>query len=90
MVKQNPDGTVSLVIPPAGGPVFRRQDVPMVYDMSTVAYVVRPEFVMRESGLFSGIVRHVHVPVERALDIDTLLDFRIAEALMAEGSDAHA
>jgi N-acylneuraminate cytidylyltransferase len=45
---------------------------------------------MRESGLFSGIVRHVHVPVERALDIDTLLDFRIAEALMAEGSDAHA
>jgi len=90
MVKQNPDGTVSLVIPPAGGPVFRRQDVPTIYDMTTVAYVVRPEFVMRESGLFSGIVRHVHVPVERALDIDTLLDFRIAKALMAEGSDAHA
>lgn len=88
MVKQNPDGNVSLVIPPAG-PLFRRQDVPTVYDITTVAYVVRPEFVMGESGIFSGVVRHVHVPVERALDIDTLLDFRIAEALLADGSDTH-
>ena len=84
MVKLNTDGTVELVIPPASQ-VFRRQDAPPVYDITTVAYVVRPDLVMRQKGIFDGVVRSVFVPVERALDIDTLLDFRIAEALMANG-----
>lgn len=82
MVKVRDDGTVGLVIPPESA-VFRRQDAPVVYDMTTVAYVARPEFVMTRSGTFEGTVHHVHVPAERALDIDTALDFRIAECLMA-------
>jgi CMP-N-acetylneuraminic acid synthetase len=82
MVTERADGTVGLVIPPASQ-VVRRQDVPVVYDMTTVAYVVRPEFVMSAPGIFAGTVRKVHVPVERALDIDTLQDFRIAELMMA-------
>lgn len=81
MVKANTDGTVGLVVPPRGT-VFRRQDAPPVYDMTTVAYVVRPEFVISSNGIFEGVVRHVRVPVERALDIDTPLDFKIAECLM--------
>lgn len=84
MVRVLPDGAVSLVIPP-DGLIFRRQDVPVVYDMTTVAYVARPEFVMIQNGMFEGRVRHVHIPAERALDIDTLLDFRIAECLMDGG-----
>lgn len=82
MVKVEGDGYVGLVIPPVGS-VFRRQDAPVVFDVTTVAYVVRPEFVMTRNGIFEGLVRHVHVPLERALDIDTPLDFRIAECLMA-------
>jgi CMP-N-acetylneuraminic acid synthetase len=82
MVKDNPDGTVSLVIPPAGA-ITRRQDAPVVYDMATVAYVIKPEFVMTHQATFEGRVRAVHVPSERAIDIDTLLDFRIAECLLA-------
>ncbi len=82
MVKVQSDGCVGLVIPPDGS-VFRRQDAPVVFDVTTVAYVVRPEFVIAKNGIFEGLVRHVHVPIERALDIDTLLDFRIAECLMA-------
>jgi N-acylneuraminate cytidylyltransferase len=81
MVKIQADGTVGLVIPP-DGPIFRRQDVPIVYDVTTVAYVAKPEFVITRNGIFEGLVRHVHVPVERALDIDTLLDFQIAECLL--------
>jgi N-acylneuraminate cytidylyltransferase len=81
MVRVLSDGTVGLVIPPEG-PISRRQDAPMVYDVTTVAYVAKPEFVMTRNGIFDGRVRHVHIPVERALDIDTLLDFRIAECLM--------
>jgi CMP-N-acetylneuraminic acid synthetase len=82
MVKANADGTVGLVIPPQSA-VTRRQDVPTVFDMTTVAYVARPEFVLTHNGTFEGRVRHVHVPVERAVDIDTLLDFRIAECLLS-------
>lgn len=81
MVKVNADGVVGLVIPPPSV-VARRQDVPTVFDMTTVAYVARPEFVLTHNATFEGRVRHVHVPVERAIDIDTLLDFRIAECLL--------
>jgi N-acylneuraminate cytidylyltransferase len=80
MVKENPDGSVGLVNPPQGI-VVRRQDAPPVYDMTTVGYVARPDFVMRSNGLFDGRVRQVLVPAERALDVDTPLDFRIAECL---------
>ena len=78
MVKRNPDGTVALVIPPSTT-LTRRQDAPIVYDMATVAYVLRPEFVMTHQSIFDGRVRAVHVPLERAIDIDTLMDFTIAE-----------
>jgi len=81
MVKRNEDGTVGLVIPPAGN-VSRRQDVPPVFDMATVAYVASPEFVLTKNSLFEGRVRAVEVPPERAIDIDTPLDFLIAECLM--------
>ncbi len=81
MVKTHADGTVGLVIAAQSG-FSRRQDVPVVFDMSTVAYVARPEFVMTHGATFEGLVRAVHVPRERAIDIDTLLDFHIAECLL--------
>lgn len=81
MVKRNADGTVGLVILPTEN-VSRRQDTPTVFDMATVAYVASPEFVLSRNALFEGRVRAVEVPPERAIDIDTLLDFRIAECLM--------
>lgn len=85
MVKVLPDGSVGLVIPPVSS-VGRRQDAPVVYDMTTVAYVARPGFVLEQSGVFAGVVRYVHIPVERSIDIDTLLDFRLAECLLNERS----
>lgn len=81
MVKVNADDTVELVIPPQAA-IARRQDAPVVYDMSTVAYVARPEFIMTHNATFEGRVRAVHVPTARAIDIDTLLDFQVAECLL--------
>ena len=81
MVKANGDGTVGLVNPPQLT-LVRRQDAPLVYDMATVCYVANPGFVMTHNATFEGRVRAVHVPVERAIDIDTLLDFQIAESLL--------
>ncbi len=59
----------------------RRQDAPLVYDMTTVAYALRPEFIRTSDSLFEGRVRAVHIPVERSIDIDTLFDFEMAEFL---------
>jgi CMP-N-acetylneuraminic acid synthetase len=81
MVTLDAEGSARLVLSDGAGPA-RRQDAPAVYDMSTVAYVARPAFVLAAARLFDGAVRAVRVPPERALDIDTALDFRIAECLM--------
>jgi N-acylneuraminate cytidylyltransferase len=83
MVKDNPDGSVGLVNPPPMA-ISRRQDAPAVFDIATVCYVANPAFVMTHNGLFQGRVRAVHVPNERAIDIDTLLDFQMAECLLEQ------
>jgi N-acylneuraminate cytidylyltransferase len=82
MVKTNVDGSVELVNPPQST-ILRRQDAPVVYDMATVCYVANPEFVMTHNSTFEGRVKAVHIPAERAIDIDTLLDFQIAECLLS-------
>ncbi len=81
MVKINQDGYTELVNPPQS-PFVRRQDVPVVYDMTTVCYVLRSEFVMTHNSIFEGAVKAVHIPAERAIDIDTLLDLQIAQGLL--------
>lgn len=86
MVKENVDGTVGLVIPPQAA-IARRQDSPTVFDMATVAYVVRPEFVFSNTSIFQGRVRAVQIPPSRAIDIDTILDFQIAEYLLKVSED---
>ena len=60
----------------------RRQDVPPVYDITTVAYVARPDFILTHERLFEGRVRPVVVPKERAVDIDDAYDFKLAQALL--------
>ncbi len=81
MVKINSDNNYGLVCPLPSG-VYRRQDAPIVYDMTTVCYVANMKFVMSNNGIFDGRIKAVHVPLERAIDIDTILDFEIAETIM--------
>jgi len=67
-------------------PIYRRQDAPVVYDITTVAYAFRPAFVLRTTSEFDGKVRAVVVPAERAVDIDTELDFAFAEFLLSRST----
>ena len=62
MVKSNPDGTYGLVNAQPSV-VERRQDAPLVYDMTTVCYVANSEFVMSHDSIFEGRVKAVHIPV---------------------------
>tara|TARA_B100000519_G_C14239452_1_gene436513 strand:+ start:1073 stop:1768 length:696 start_codon:yes stop_codon:yes gene_type:complete len=83
MVEKQKDGFLKLVI--EGDTEYqRRQDVPIVYDLTTVAYVTRPEFIKRSKGIFDGRISGVEIPSERSLDIDTELDLKIAEFLMGK------
>ncbi|WP_104513442.1 acylneuraminate cytidylyltransferase family protein [Acinetobacter indicus] len=81
MVKYNDAGFVELVNQPEGE-VSRRQDAPKVFDITTVVYATTPEFVLNNYGLFSGKVASIEVPKARAVDIDDIYDFRLAEAII--------
>lgn len=83
MVTKNTDNTVRLVIPPSSY-ITRRQDVPAVYDITTVCYVVNPEFILKRNSIFEGRVKSTLVPINRSIDIDTPYDFEMAEFLMKQ------
>jgi N-acylneuraminate cytidylyltransferase len=57
----------------------RRQDAPTFYDLTTVCYVMSPDYVMLHQHLFDGDIRMFHVPLQRSVDIDTIFDFELAE-----------
>ena len=83
MVTLNEDGVAQLAMQP-DNVINRRQDAPAVYDVTTVAYAARPEFVREAGSIFEGTVKAVIVPAERSVDIDTELDFKFAEFLFEQ------
>ncbi|SON50974.1 cytidylyltransferase domain-containing protein [Vibrio tapetis] len=83
MVKYTGDDLVELVNQPESE-VARRQDAPKVFDITTVVYVATPKFVLDQYGIFSGKVTSIDVPKERAVDIDDIYDFRLAEAILQD------
>ncbi len=80
MVSFDKDGYVKLVMPVKKN-IHRRQDTSLVYDMTTVAYVAKPEFILNTDSILNGRVLGVMIPDKRAIDIDTPLDFEFAEFL---------
>ena len=84
MVALDEKNYANLVLPQAKT-ISRRQDAPVVYDMTTVVYVAKPDFIVEAGSLFEGKVKAVLIPEERALDIDTELDFQFAEFLINRG-----
>lgn len=83
MVKTTIDGFVVLVNK-SETEVARRQDAPQVFDITTVVYATTPKFVLEHYGIFAGKVTSVVVPKERAVDIDDIYDFKLAEAILGE------
>ncbi|MDF1622646.1 MAG: acylneuraminate cytidylyltransferase family protein [Pseudohongiella nitratireducens] len=79
MVSRGFDGRSRLLLPSSG--YVRRQDVPQAYDITTVAYAVKPKFIHDCNSLFDGSVKSVVVPKERAIDIDDGFDYKFAEVL---------
>lgn len=81
MVKRADDGTLSTVLENDGS-IARRQDAPKTYDLTTVAYVARPQFILSASNIWDGCVRGVEVSYRSAVDIDSRVDLEYAEFLL--------
>lgn len=80
MVETKPDGRVGLV---KDGSFTTRQDAPPVYELNSSIYVWRMERFKKERSIFSGGSAMYEMPRERSIDIDDLLDLRMAEMIMA-------
>ncbi len=83
MVKKDEQGFVELVNKPKDV-VVRRQEAPELFDITTVVYTTTPSFVLENYGLFSGKVTSIEVPKKRAIDIDDIYDFKLAEAIVMD------
>lgn len=83
MVKIDQEGYARLVDSSGGGRIKRRQDAPVIYDITTVSLTTKPLFVKNNFGMFDGKVKTIEIPQERSLDIDSEFDFEIAEALFS-------
>lgn len=70
--------------PYAGGdfkPV-RRQDLPPVYRFNGAVYVVRTKVLFEQNTIFGRDMRAVEMSATDSIDIDTLDDFKLAEAIL--------
>lgn len=81
MIKKNSLGFSELVISEIKKSSSRRQDAPEVFDMTTVAYVANPKYILNSSNILNGKVRSVLIPDIRAVDIDNIIDFKFAKFL---------
>ncbi|WP_341894452.1 acylneuraminate cytidylyltransferase family protein [Ferrovibrio terrae] len=81
MVRFDEDGCVKIAVE-TGRIIANRQDAPPVYDLTTVAYAVKPQLIMTANDIFDGRVKAVVVPRERSLDIDTPFDLQFAEFIV--------
>lgn len=67
----------------------QRQDLPKVYMMDGTIYVYEKEALMRQNVFLGQNARAIVIEESTALDIDTPLDFLVAEA-MTKGASAKA
>ena len=61
---------------------YRRQDVPDVYDVTTLIYVANKKYINKCKKIIEGNVGYIIVPKERSLDIDDKHDLKIARLLL--------
>ena len=79
------DGTGALqVSKPLPGGVWTRQTAPRVWEHAASTYVLDAAYLRRCASLYEGRVIPFEMPPERCIDIDSPLDFRVVEMLMAE------
>jgi len=78
------DNGFAEIVKKTSTPIVRRQDAPKVYSLSPAAYVIKKTALYNYSHWSRAKCKIYPMPRERAIDIDTPIDFRIVEMLMNE------
>lgn len=81
MVEINKEGNAELVKSTETA-YIRRQDAPKVYSLSAAVLVIKREAILQFKHWTEAKTKIFPLPRERAIDIDTGLDFKIVECLM--------
>jgi N-acylneuraminate cytidylyltransferase len=82
MVKYKKNNKISLVCEKNDNKFYRRQDAPKCFDLTTVCYVFKPNYILNSYDLFSGNTNMIVIPNSRALDMDDLFDYKISKLLL--------
>lgn len=82
MVFRDESGRISIAMPAQG--ITRRQDAPPIFNISTAVYVTSPDYILRTSSYMQGVVTSTLISAENSIDIDSILDFKLAELIMKE------
>lgn len=62
-------------------PIHRRQEAKKIYNLTTISYVTKPDYILKTTNLFNGKNKAIEIPSLRSSDIDEISDFVIAEIL---------
>lgn len=81
MVETNGEG-LAKIVKWSGKPIACRQEAPPVYSLSPAVYAIRAEALWTYAHWSEARLKIHVIPRERAVDIDSELDFRFAEYLM--------
>lgn len=81
MMEETSDGYFKIV-KQGDKPIVRRQDAPLVYSLTPAAYVIKKSALYNYEHWSKAKCKVFPIPRERAVDIDTEMDFSIVEFLM--------
>ncbi len=83
MMEIGEDGFASIV-KKGNKPIVRRQDAPKVYSLTPAAYVIKKSALYAYEHWSNAKCKIYEMPRERAVDIDTEIDFKIVEFLIGQ------
>ena len=63
-------------------PIARRQDLPEVFCLNGAMYLSRVDWLIKSAAFVTSATLGIKMPKERSIDIDTPLDWKIAELMM--------
>ncbi|MFH1400611.1 MAG: acylneuraminate cytidylyltransferase family protein [Nanoarchaeota archaeon] len=66
-------------------PIYRRQDAPKVYNITSSAYATRRDVLMDQNTIFGSKTGGIVVPESRAGHIDTIEQFEFFDYMMKRG-----
>lgn len=63
---------------------IRSQDLPTYYRLNGAIYIARTDWLLQSTSLFGVNTYAYKMSIEESIDIDSLLDFKIAESILLE------